>query len=128
MVEKIYEIKNQLIQKIDKDIRERGIDRIDVMQLGELVDMVKDLAAAEESCWEASYYRSVSEAMESGKKSGYGSMNRSGYQQQPARQGYGSGSMGYHDLIDKLGEEYRNLTPDDRTTMRDQVLGMLGMM
>ena len=36
----------------------------------ESIDAVKDLAEAEKSCWEAEYYRSVTEAMEDG-KAGY---------------------------------------------------------
>ncbi len=36
MVDKIYEIKNQLLERIARDISERGIERLD----GSMVDMV----------------------------------------------------------------------------------------
>lgn len=131
MVEEIYKMKNDILKQIEKEIGERGIERIDVNRIGEMVDMVKDLAEAEKSCWEASYYRQVSEAMEG--SSGYSSMGggRSGYgsQQSSMRQGYGStGSMGHGDLIDKLGEEFRNMDPSERMSMKNKVLTVLGSM
>lgn len=92
MVDKIYEIKNRLIEKVEEAMHERGADRIDP----EMVDMIKDLAEAEKSCWEAEYYRSVSEAMES---SGYMPEMSYGYQGQGggqnASQGASGGSQGY---------------------------------
>ena len=92
MVDKIYEIKNKVIEKVEEVMRERGADRIDP----EMVDMIKDLAEAEKSCWEAEYYRSVSEAMES---SGYMPEMSYGYQGQGGSQGGSQmpsgNSMGY---------------------------------
>ena len=129
MVEKIYDIKNQILQRVDKDIQERGVDRMDVKEIGEMVDMVKDLAEAEKSCWEAQYYRSVTEAM-SGNASGYSQMgggSRQGYSSQ-MRQGYQQGSMGHSELINKLGEEYRKLTPDEQMMMKSNVLRTFGAM
>lgn len=64
MVEEIYEIKNEFLQKMRQEIDERGIERVDVGEMYKLADIVKDLAEAEKSCWEAEYYRGVSEAME----------------------------------------------------------------
>ena len=132
MVNKIYELKNKFIQRIEKNISERGIDRIDINEMDKLVDMVKDLAEAEKSCWEASYYRSVSEAMESGQSSGYSTQqpandSRRGY----SSMGYGSmgyGSMGHSDIIEQLGNEFKSLRPEERSMMRDKVLATLGMM
>lgn len=127
MVEKIYDIKNQILQRVDKDIQERGVDRIDVKEVGELVDMVKDLAEAEKSCWEAQYYRSVTEAM-SGTSgySGSGYSVRQGYSQM--NQGYSRGSMGHSELVNKLGEEYRKLSPDEQMMMKSNVLKVFGAM
>lgn len=73
MVEVIFDLKNQLLEDLEKDAQERGIDHLDK----EKVDMVKDLAEAEKDCWKAEYYRSVTEAMEgasgySGDMMGYG--------------------------------------------------------
>ena len=92
MVEKIYNLKNAVIEQLEKDMKEKGPERIDP----EMVDMVKDLAEAEKSCWEAEYYRSVSEAMES---SGYMPEMVYGYQGQGVGQGgsrgVSGGPMGY---------------------------------
>lgn len=134
MVEEIYKLKNAILQQAEKELEERGPDRMDVDRLGAMVDMVKDLAEAEEKCWKAQYYRNaVTEAMES--KYGYtgspangGTMTnmRQGYATQSERMGYGGGRMGHDDLIDKIGEEYRNLQPDERVMMKSKLLTKLG--
>ena len=69
MVEEIYEIKNQFLEKMRNEIEERGIDRVDVGEMYKLADIVKDMAEAEKACWEAEYYRGVAEEMEG--RSGY---------------------------------------------------------
>lgn len=129
MVENIYKMKNQILQQAEKELAERGPERIDVNRMGELVDMVKDLAEAEESCWKAQYYRKVTEAMEG--SSGYtpmndGNMARQGYGSM-SRQGYGSMgySMGHDDLIEKLGKEYAMMTPDEKMSMKSKLLSKL---
>lgn len=133
MVEDIYALKNKILQHVEKETMD--MQRMDVKEVGELVDMVKDLAEAEKSCWEASYYRKVTEAMEGssgysssgspanggGGNMGYGS-SRSGYGSM--RSGYNS--MGHGDLMEKLAEEYRNLNQDERMRMKNQVLSTLG--
>lgn len=128
MVEQIYNMKNAILKQAEKELEERGPDRMDVDRLGEMIDMVKDLAEAEKSCWEAQYYRSaVTESME--KKYGYSGMP--GANAQSGRMGYGNmgyGTMGYGSLIDKIGEEYRNLPPEERVTMKSQILTKLGSM
>ena len=139
MVEEIYKMKNELLQQAKKELEERGPERIDVNRMGEMIDMVKDLAEAEKSCWEASYYRKVTEAMEGsagystnsnpasgGGNMGYGSQGGGGHNMQSARQGYGSSSMGHGDLIEKLSEEYRQLGPDERIMMKNRIFTELG--
>lgn len=60
MVEKIKDLKDELLMQAEQDMHERGgVDP-------ETIDGIKDLAEAEKSCWEAEYYRSVTEAMEDG--------------------------------------------------------------
>lgn len=135
MVEEIYKMKNEILQQAKKELEERGPERMDVDRLGEMVDMVKDLAEAEKSCWEAQYYRNaVSEAMQ--EKYGYtqvstgspanggGNVGRSGYgmPQASERQGYGMGRMGHDDIIEKLGEEFRMLSPNEQMMMKTKVL------
>ena len=135
MVEDIYALKNKILQHVKKETMD--MQRMDVKKVGELVDMVKDLAEAEESCWEASYYRKVTEAMEG--SSGYSSSGspanggggNMGYDSM--RPGYGSmrsgyNSMGHDDLMEKLAEEYRSLSQDERMRMKNQLLTKLGSM
>lgn len=59
MIDKIRTIRHQLVDKIDNDIIERGLDRIDIQNMGEVVDMVKDLAVAEEKLRKADYYHGL---------------------------------------------------------------------
>lgn len=123
MVENIYALKNKILQHIERETQ--NMDRIDVKEIGELVDMVKDLAEAEHHCWEASYYKSVTEAMNGQPNMGY---SRQSYGYQPMNQGYSAGTMGYDSVIEKLGNEYRNLKPEERTMMKSKVLATLGSM
>lgn len=144
MVEKIYKLKNEILQQAEKELDERGPERMDVTRMGEMADIIKDLAEAEKSCWEAQYYRDVvTSSME--KKYGYnsgsqmsggqsagaqGGSGRSGYDMpmQSERSGYGMGSMGHDDIIEKLSEEYRQLSPNERMNMKSKILTKLGSM
>lgn len=64
MVEKIASLKDEILMQAEQEMHDTG-------QVNpESIDAVKDLAEAEKSCWEAEYYRSVTEAMEDG-KAGY---------------------------------------------------------
>lgn len=146
MVETIYELKNMLLEEMQKDAQERGIERLDK----ERVDMVKDLAAAEKDCWEAEYHRGVAEAMEgsgyngdmmgyngsSGAQSGSrGSGGRGGSQGGSGRSGwanqYGSGrsrrgyGMGYQEHIDALRMEMQQADPQQREQMMQQLRNMM---
>ena len=83
MVEKIKDLKDELLMQAEQDMHDNG--SVDHM----MIDDIKDLAEAEKSCWEAEYYRSVSEAMEDGQMGyddgmGYARGNRGGM-------GYGRG-------------------------------------
>lgn len=51
-------------------------DNSSIQQMGEVIDMVKDLAEAEEKCWKACYYKSIVEAMDEEKRHG---VDRAGY-------------------------------------------------
>mgnify|MGYP006916039935 CR=1 FL=1 len=121
MVESIYTTKNKILEHIENEIK--NMDRVNVHELGELVDMVKDLAEAEKSCWEATYYKSVSEAMDASGYDGSSMQARAGY----------TGMRGYHqdtkddDVIELLSKEYRDLGPDERLAMRKRVFSTLGI-
>lgn len=79
MVEKIKDLKDELLMQAEQDMHESG--RVDP----EAIDNIKDLAEAEEKCWKAEYYRSITEAM------GEGQM---GYDDGMGYRG-GRGGMGY---------------------------------
>ena len=118
-------MKNEILQQAKKELEERGPDRIDVNRMGEMIDMVKDLAEAEKSCWEAQYYRNaVGEAMK--EKYGYsstGSPANGGSIVQSERQGYGyMGRMGHDDIIEELGNEYQRMSPDEKMMMKTKIL------
>jgi len=64
LVERIKDLKDEILMQAEQEMHDTG-------QVNpESIDAVKDLAEAEKSCWEAEYYRSVTEAMEDG-KAGY---------------------------------------------------------
>ena len=128
MVEDIYTMKNEILKQAKKELEERGPERMDVDRLGEMIDMIKDLAEAEESCWEAQYYRHVvTDAMEN--KYGYTQMGgsqgvntRMGYNMQSERPGYGSMP---DDLVEKIGAKYRSLSPDEKMMMKSKIIEKL---
>ena len=59
----IEKMKERVCERLYLAIEERGIERMDVNEVGKLADIVKDLAQAMESCAEAEYYGKISEAM-----------------------------------------------------------------
>lgn len=152
MVDRIYMLKNMILERIMKEVEERGIERVD----GELVDMVKDLAEAEESCWKAEYYRKVSEAMEGSSgysggqgMSGYsGGQGTSGYSGgQGGRSGYGAGTgssagyggqttapgeyrgaSGHTSVVDPLRMALQSANPDERQHLRNEIMTIIGAM
>ena len=88
MVEKLKDLKDELLMQAEQEMHDTG-------QVNpESIDGIKDLAEAEKACWEAEYYRSVTEAMEDGQMGyvgaeyddgmGYSRANRGGM-------GYGRG-------------------------------------
>ena len=99
VVEKIKDIKDEMLMQIEQDMHEGGAERIDP----KMIDGIKDLAEAEKACWEAEYYRSVTEAMEEGSMGyddgmGYarGGRGGSGYSRGgQGGSGYNQGGRGY---------------------------------
>lgn len=138
MVERIADDKNKILQYMDKALDKYGPDKMNVEEVGKLADAVKDMAEAEKACWEAEYYRSVSEAMEgtSGympEGMGYQRMNRGriGYNQNrdsmgryTSRRGY-DGSYGYHEHIDDLRSQMQQASPEEREKMKRELRQML---
>lgn len=124
MVNKIYELKNQFLERLEQSVRERGVERVDVTESGKLADIVHHLAEAEASCWEAEYYRSVVEAMGSQgqARQGYQPMQQSGM-----RQGYQT-SYGHTDAVtESLRNAMMTASPDERERIRSEAMSIIGM-
>lgn len=148
MVEKIYDIKNKALQRMEQAIAERGVDRMDVKEMGELADIVKDLSEAEKACWEAEYYRSVTDAMESSGympdgmgydgQDGSGGVRRTGgrsgyrdslgrYASRGGRRGYDGGYGYQHDPMQAVRDAMSTATAEDREKMMRELRTMVGM-
>lgn len=134
MVEKIKQIKDDLLRGLEQKINERGVDRADTKEIGELTDAIKDLAEAEKACWEAEYYMSVTDAMGS---QGYmpegpnydGMGGRSGYRDSRGRYARRPGytPMGYHGEVDGIREAMKTATPEEREKMMRELRQIVGM-
>lgn len=141
MVEKIKANKDKVLEYMEMKLAQYGVNRMDVKEMGELADIVKDLAAAEESCWQAQYYRTVTEAMEKGgqETSGYGGGSgggggRMGYggggsggagmSGGGGRRGYGSGMMGHTDPVAAIRDMMATASPEMRMQIRGELTNM----
>ena len=79
---KICEMKERLFDILNSEMA-KGYQNIDAKEAGEVVDMIKDLAETEKCCWEAHYYKTVTDAMlEVDEDPRYGEM-RAGYHMNP---------------------------------------------
>lgn len=124
MLEDIKRIKQDVIRFMEQEVGKYGNGRMDTKQVGDLADVVKDLAEAE-------YYCTVAEAMGQGSQGytrpmddmmGYGGYGRMGYQ---GSQQQGSGQrMGHVDAVEMVRDLLANANPDMRAKIRNEVLGM----
>lgn len=95
-MEDLTEIKNKLIHWTKGELDKEGMcsspQEIEIM--GEVVDMIKDLAEAEEKCWKACYYKEIVYAMDEAEE-----YDRDGYNPRRYASGRyapsGRGHMGY---------------------------------
>lgn len=62
-VDKFCEIQQKLLQITQVEMC-RDVADINTAELGQVIDMIKDLSEAEKDCYKALYYRTVVEAME----------------------------------------------------------------
>lgn len=76
-VKDICELKDKLVCSV-RDELSKGIQNVNTHEMGQVIDMIKDLAEAEKECWESVYYKSIVEAMEEEKEM-YGGEGRMGY-------------------------------------------------
>ena len=68
-MQRIKRMKDRLIKEAQS--RLRNMDGGSIEQMGQIIDMIKDLSEAEKSCLEAEYYDIVIDAMENGQRYGY---------------------------------------------------------
>lgn len=133
MVEEIKKTKDQFLEYMEQMIADRGIGRTDAKLLGEYADIIKDLAEAEEKCWKAEYYKTVTEAMQHGSgSSGYTMPSRTTGTGN-GRRGYSGGSpanggtmMGYSDPIGAIRDMMATASPEMRMQIKTE-LSNLGL-
>lgn len=124
--EEMKEIKNTLLSWVKEEVGS-GKECFHVESVGEVVDMIKDLAEAEKECAEACYYMIVSSAMLEGEEEpsyGMGYNHRHMSNGQFASSGKGHMVYGYHKpYIDQ--EPYINGYLHD-PNFKDEMKSMMG--
>ena len=115
MIEKITSIKTKVLDFMDQEVGKYGGTRMDVKELGDLADIVKDLAEAE-------YYCTVAQAMGGGQEP-YGYQQPMGYGGHGGmRQGYGTGSMGHTDPMQMIRDALSKADPETRAMLRSELM------
>lgn len=121
MTEDIKILKAKVLQFMEQEIGKYGNGRMDVKQVGELADIVKDLAEAEHYC---AIVQSMTDSQDT---MGYAQPRTMGYQGQGGqgstggRQGYGGGSMGHTDPMQAVREMLATY-PDLRSQLRNELM------
>lgn len=123
MNEDIKKIKADVLRFMDQEANKYGNSRMDTKQMGDLADIVKDLAMAE-------YYCTTAQAM-SGDDMGYTPMGYQGGQgsrggssgSMGGRSGYGStGSMGHNDPMEMMRSMLGGLSPEIRKQLINEFM------
>lgn len=120
MDDRIYDIKVKLLAKIEDETKD--MNRMDVEEVGILIDAIHHLAETE-------YYCSIADSMWA-EKHMYGtgssapvSQARMGYTQAD-RMGYSSQTR--NPTVENLRSEYQKASPDEREHLRREVMKMVG--
>lgn len=66
-LKELNELKHTLIDAVKAELA-GGIQNVNTEEMGEVVDMIKDLASAEKDCMEAAFYETTTEAMTEGEE------------------------------------------------------------
>lgn len=121
MVEDIKMLKAKVMQFMDQEVNKYGNGRMDVKQVGDLADVIKDLAEAE-------YYCTVADAMTQGQQ------DSMGYMQSPSRMGYQGGGMGssrsgygmgHSDPMSAIKDILMTSDPETRSMIRSEINKMM---
>lgn len=126
-MDKIMMIKDKVLDFMEQEVGKYGNARMDVKEIGELADVVKDLAEAE-------YYCSISKSMNEGQDT-YGytqpTGNRMGYGQGSSggmngdRAGYSGGMMGHSDPASAIRDILMTADPETKAMLRGEISKML---
>ena len=98
-MQRIKRMKDKPIEEAQSRLQD--MDGGSIGQMGQTIDMAKDLSEAERSCLEAEYCDSVIDAMENGRRYGYDGQGGNAGGRQGHRESYvmddgdGEGRMGY---------------------------------
>lgn len=122
MIEKISEVKTKVLEFMGQEVNKYGNSRMDVKEIGDLADIVKDLAEAE-------YYCTVAQSMGGGQESygyqgsmGYGGQGGQGGNQGGMRQGYAMNGMGHTDPMQIVRDAMASMDPDTRAMLRNELM------
>lgn len=125
MIEDIKRLKEKILQYTDQEVNKYGNNRMDTKVVGELADVIKDLAEAE-------YYCSVAQAMGESEAAGYSGMGgRSGYGGQSGgmsgggRSGYGGNMMGHTDPMSAIRDIMNTADPETKMMLRNEINKMM---
>lgn len=69
-VKKLCGLKEKFMCCLESGIEEQGLKNANTQEIGEIVDMIKDLAEAEKDCWKACYYKSIVKSMKEQEEEG----------------------------------------------------------
>lgn len=109
-LERLCSLKEDLVTVLESQIR-GNLDAANTKELGEVVDMVKDICEAKKYAMESMYYESVVKAMKEpeAERYGYRHMPKPYVDQEPYVERYLNPRMGYHGMTNPMNEtsDYR---------------------
>lgn len=109
----------KLMDSVNHEL-DKGVENVDAKELGEVIDMIKDLYEAKKEMYEACYYKQIMEAMEE-----YDFENeeeimddgRRGYRGQPRDSRGRYMRRGYDEMMGYMPEMYRDMDRDSMGRM-----------
>lgn len=115
-MQRIKRMKDKLIEEAQS--RLQNMDGGSIEQMGQIIDMIKDLSEAEKSCLEAEYYDSVIDAMEDGQRYGYDGQDGNAGGRQGYREPYMMDSNGDSDGRMGYRNQYGNFPANPKNRRR----------
>ena len=102
-VEQLGNLKTMLMDAMAAQMA-NGVQCVDTCEAGQVVDMIKDLAEAEEKCWKACYYQKIVEAMHEAKEDQEAMMRLQMMSMNPevGRMGYTPGMKPYEHMMNDM--------------------------